>query len=104
MSKHLYRVKDWKALAIECRFQAEAMARKCGVSERTLRRYFRKQFGVNVKVWVDDNRAKIAMEHLLKGDLVKTAAADLNFTQRSQFSKFFKRITGRAPTNFDGDS
>ena len=100
MSRRLNRIKDWNTAAIECGFQLEGMAKRCGVSERTLRRHFQKEFGVNLKVWVDGKRARIAAEHLLKGDLVKTTAADLNFTQRSQFSKFFKRLTGTAPTKF----
>lgn len=104
VNKRLYRVKDWSAVAIACGFQLEAMAKKYDVSQRTLRRHFQRQFGVRLKVWVDVKRVGIAAEYLSKGSLVKTTAADLNFTQRSQFSKFFKRLTGSAPTNYGESS
>jgi AraC-like DNA-binding protein len=100
MSKRLERIKDWKELAVDCGFQLEVMAKRCGVSERTLRRHFQRQFSINPKTWVDRKRAGIAAEHLRNGDSVKTTAADLQFTQRSQFSKFFKRVSGTAPGHY----
>jgi AraC-like DNA-binding protein len=100
MSKRLNRVTDWNAVAIDCKFQTGKMAVKCGVSGRTLRRHFLEVFGISLKAWVDCKRASIAAEHLVRGDLVKTTAAELDFSQRSQFSKFFKRVKGSSPTNY----
>jgi AraC-like DNA-binding protein len=104
MSARLHHIKDWNAIAINCHFQLQAMAKKVGVSERTLRRHFQKIFGVNAKAWVDASRAAIAAEYLLNGEPVKMTAAELNFTQSSHFSKFFKRLSGSAPGTFVADN
>jgi AraC-like DNA-binding protein len=98
MSWRLNLVKDWQALAVECHYSLDAMAKSCGVSARTLRRHFHVKFGVSPKAWIDQARAKSVAEQVLRGDLVKTAAADHYFKQRSHASKFFKRVTGSTPT------
>jgi len=100
MSSRLDRVKDWNAFAIECKYQLDVMATKSGVSERTLRRYIHQKLGSSPKVWVDQARVKGITEEISQGNLVKTAAADFYFKQRSHLSKFFKRVTGKAPTKY----
>ena len=101
MGSRLDRIRDWNALAAECHYQLEAMARKSVVSQRTLRRYFQKKLGTRPKTWLDIVRVKGVAEHISQGDLVKTAAADFHFKQRSHLSKVFKRVTGKPPTQYD---
>jgi AraC family transcriptional regulator, transcriptional activator FtrA len=91
-------VKDWQALAVKCQYSLHALAKCLGVSPRTLRRHFHEQFGVSPKVWIDRVRAQSVAEQVSRGDLVKTAAAEHYFKQRSHLSNFFKRVTGKAPT------
>jgi AraC-like DNA-binding protein len=100
MTSQLDRIKDWNSLAAECNYRVDAMARKGGVSARTLRRYFHEKFGTSPKAWVDVRRLEGAMDEISNGSLVKTAAADFYFKQRSHLWKVCKRITGKSPTKY----
>jgi AraC family transcriptional regulator, transcriptional activator for feuABC-ybbA operon len=100
MSSKLDRVKDWGALANKCHYELCAVAKACSISERQLRRYFRKRYGITPKAWIDAQRVRVAAGHVLEGKAVKAIAIDLYFSQRSQFSKFFKRLKGTSPTNY----
>ena len=99
MSSRLERITDWEILAKECGFSAKNMGERCGISTRQLRWYFQEYRGFALKKWLDDLRAEVAAEMLEKGDPVKSIAVDLGFKQRSHFSKFFKRVTGIAPSD-----
>jgi AraC-like DNA-binding protein len=102
MGKRLDRVQDWVAIAKECEFRLEKMAKAFGVSERTLRRYIQEHFGVTAKEWRDARRLEIALGSLVRGDPVKTAASDLKFKHPENFSAFIKRQTGRPPGDYRG--
>lgn len=104
MRSRLDRVTNWDAIAVKGEFQLKGMAKACGVSERQLRRYFQKSFGVNPKVWIDEKRLKLAIQFLSKGDLVKEASAGAKFKQASHFSKFFTRLRGCRPADFDNSA
>ena len=100
MSSRLDRITDWEMLAKQCEFSAKKMAERCGISTRQLRWYFQEyRGGFALKKWLDDLRAEVAAEMLEKGEPVKSIAVDLGFKQRSHFSKFFKRVTGIAPSD-----
>jgi AraC-like DNA-binding protein len=99
MSSRLERITDWEILAKECTFSAKKMAERCGISTRQLRWYFQEYRGFALKKWLDDLRVEVAAEMLEKGEPVKSIAVDLGFKQRSHFSKFFKRVTGIAPSD-----
>jgi AraC-like DNA-binding protein len=99
MASRLDRVQNWEHLAREYGYQIPQIAKRQHVSERQLRRYFRRRFGVTAKEWLDTLRARDATEQLVRGDLVKTVSGDLNFKQRSHFSKFVKRVLGTPPSN-----
>jgi AraC-like DNA-binding protein len=89
---------DWERSAADCKYNLALMAKTQGLSVRTLRRRFRETFGLPPKIWIDRLRAKAVIKHILRGDLVKTAAANNGFKQRSHLSKFLKRLTGKAPS------
>jgi methylphosphotriester-DNA--protein-cysteine methyltransferase len=101
MNNRWRHVRNWKAVAIKCNSQFDAIANECGVSGRILRRHFQKAL-TNPKTWVDALWASLAAAQLLKGVPMKTTAAAFSFTRASQFSRFFKRMKGSAPTNFAG--
>jgi AraC-like DNA-binding protein len=102
MSKRLDRVKDWIAIASECEFRMQKMAKTFGVSERTLRRFFQERFGVSAKEWRDARRLEIAFRSLVRGDQVKAAAGKLKFKHPENFAAFIKRQTGRPPSDYRG--
>jgi len=99
MASRLDRITDWKSIAEQCGFSATKMAQQCGISTRQLRWYFREYRGLALKKWLDDLRVEVAAMMLQNGDSVKSIAVDLGFKQRSHFSKFFKRVTGTAPSS-----
>jgi len=99
MSSRLDRIREWEELATNSEFSAAKMAETCGISTRQLRWYFRECRGRQLKKWLDDLRAQAAVERLRRGESVKSIAIELGFKQRSHFSKFFKRVTGHAPTD-----
>jgi len=99
MSSRLDRITDWEMLGKQCGFSATRMAEQCGISTRQLRWYFQACRGFALKKWLDDLRAEAAVEMLERGEPVKSIAVDLGFKQRSHFSKFFKRVTGIAPSD-----
>lgn len=98
MASRLDRITDWEMIAEQCGFSAAKMAEQCGISTRQLRWYFRECRGFALKKWLDELRAEAAAKMLQNGDSVKSIAVDLGFKQRSHFSKFFKRVTGIAPS------
>jgi AraC-like DNA-binding protein len=100
MSSRLDRITDWQAEAVQCGFQLEKLARACGVSERTLRRYFQRKFGVTPKHWRDARRLEMAFLGLLAGEQVKATASNLKFKHREALSAFIKRQTGSPPRDF----
>jgi AraC-like DNA-binding protein len=100
MSSRLDRITDWKAVVVKCDFQLAKMARACGVSERTLRRYFQKHFRIRPKEWRDARRLEMALLSLVRGEQVKAAASNLKFKHPANFSAFVKRQTGRPPVDY----
>jgi AraC-like DNA-binding protein len=100
MASRLDRIADWKSVVVTCDFQLRKMAKTCGVSERTLRRYFLKHFGVRAKEWRDARRLEMAFRGLVCGDQVKAASSELKFKHPENFSAFVKRQTGRPPIDY----
>jgi AraC-like DNA-binding protein len=99
MSSRLDRITNWEQFAAQSGYCLEEMARKCRMSSRQLRRYFQEHHGVPPKQWLDELRARAAVEQLARGDLVKTVSADLHYKQPSNFVRLFKRLKGTTPKN-----
>jgi AraC-like DNA-binding protein len=85
---------------LKCDFQLKKMARTCGVSERQLRRYFKRRFRISPKEWRDARRLEMAFVGLVGGDQVKAAASKLKFKHPENFSRFIKHQTGRPPVDY----
>jgi AraC-like DNA-binding protein len=100
MSSRLDRITDWDAVIVKCDFKLRKMAKKCGVSERTLRRYFRDHFRVRAKEWRDARRLEMAFLGLVGGEQIKAASIKLKFKHPENFSAFIKRQTGRRPIDY----
>src|SRR5262245_50383785 len=100
MGRRLDQITNWKAVVLKCDFQLRKMAKTCGVSERTLRRYFLKQFGVKAKEWRDARRLQMALSGLTRGDQVKATSGKVSFRHPESFSAFVKRQTGRSPIDY----
>jgi len=87
-----YFIKNWPELAREAGWSALAMAKKCGVSTRTLQRFFLKKFGKCPQSWIAEQRRDQAMRLLRDGFTVAESAKLLGYKHASNFSRKFPRI------------
>jgi transcriptional regulator GlxA family with amidase domain len=89
---------NWQELAQRANWSAAALAKECGVSLRTLERYFLKAMGERPQAWLCEERQRRAVELLRDGSNVKTTAALLGYRHATHFSREFKKHWGHAPT------
>lgn len=76
------------------------VARRLGVSERTLARFLEAE-DTHYTSLIDELRIELAMRHLQDGRLaVGAIAAELGFRDQSAFTKFFKRRAGVPPLEY----
>lgn len=71
------------------------------LTPRYLSTIIRQVSGKSAKQWIDDalvTRIKIDLKH--SGKSIALIAEDMNFPNSSFFTKFFKRMTGLTPTQF----
>lgn len=75
------------------------LARMCGISETYFRRVFRKTYGVAPVVYLNRLRYERALRLLRSGEYTVHTVADLTgFPDDSSFSRFFKKMSGSAPS------
>ena len=92
---------DWHALAVSAQFRPSAIAEICGLSVRTVQRYFRKSYGCTLGDWMRQYRLELAYQKLSAGEPIKCVALDLGYKQLSHFSRDFKKQYGCAPRFLD---
>lgn len=88
---------SWEKLAQEAHFRPQALAELCGVSMRTLQRYFRARYNQTVSDWLRELRLNEARVRLRGCDSVKEVAFDLGYRQPSHFTRDFKQRFGVPP-------
>jgi AraC-like DNA-binding protein len=76
------------------------VARRCGVSERTLRRHLSAE-GTSYAELLDETRRELATEWLTAGErTIASIATTLGFAHVSSFYKAFRRWTGCTPVEY----
>lgn len=70
------------------------------LSERTFRRVFYRETGMNWQNWLTQARILAAMSRLAKGMRVTDVAADVGFASLSAFASAFRQITGENPADY----
>jgi len=95
--------RDWRRLARDARFKVPALAKACGVSTRTLRRFFHDELRTSLRVWLTRQRVYFAKEELRRRaplDLqIKAIAYDAAcYTRPENFSRQFKRTCHLSPS------
>jgi len=98
MNTRLDQIKDWPERARLANYSASMLAKHCGVSLRTLERYFTKEIGESIKKWLAKQRQIRAAEVLKKFLRVKEAALHLGYKHTDHFSRDFKAHWGCCPT------
>src|SRR5689334_9933219 len=90
----------WEQLAEMAHYDANELARLCGISTRHLQRHFRNEFRRSPQHWLNDRRLQAAQVRLLSGEPVKKVALDLGFKQISHFCRQFKNRNKITPSQF----
>lgn len=97
MQSKLDRVEDWEQKAKDARYNASRLARKLGVTLRSLETFFRERLGVSPHEWILQKRMREAAALLTRGSSVKAVASESGYKQVSHFSREFKRFYGVGP-------
>jgi AraC family transcriptional regulator len=90
----------WEEMAETTHYDANELAKICGVSARQLQRHFRDNFHCSPQGWLNERRLLKARRLLLTGDSVKKIALDLGFKQTSHFCRQFKSRNRMTPSQF----
>lgn len=75
-------------------------AKRCALSERTLRRRFNQELGMSVSQWKRQMHVSLALQRLAAGDSVQTVSIDLGYESASSFIAMFKKMVGKPPKRF----
>ena len=82
----------------------EAIARRRGLSARTIARHFRRQTGMSFAEWRRRARLLRAMAWIAEGRPIVKVALDLGYDSPSAFSAMFRRELGAPPSRFRGEA
>jgi AraC-like DNA-binding protein len=99
MNSRLHYIQNWPELASEAGWCANTLAKNCGVSLRTLERFFLKEMGKCPKAWLSEQRQQRAVRQLQDGSSVKETAGNLDYKHPSHLTNSFKKQCGHCPTN-----
>jgi AraC-like DNA-binding protein len=94
MSCNLTHIEKWYALAIDAKWSAATMRKQCGVSARTLHRFFVNQMGESPKSWLTRQRHLEAERLLSIGHTIKEVADALGYAHPSSFSRAYRQYKG----------
>lgn len=97
MNIHLNKIQTQPELVLEAKWSASNLARKCGVSLRTLERYFLQELGKTPKAWLLEKRQQRAFEMLREGRSIKETATYLGYKYPTHFARAFKNFWGSYP-------
>ncbi len=80
---------------------ANFFCEKLKISYRSLNEISKKLTGETIKKYIDKNLILTAKQHLSVGNRnISEIAYQLGFEETTNFSKFFKKQTNRAPSEF----
>ena len=90
-------VQDWLFLVRQADWSVARLAKLNRINERTLRRYFLKNIGDTPKLWITEQRLKLAIKLLKHGLSAKETAYQLGYRHYETFSRDFKKWHGQSP-------
>jgi len=97
MNTPLNHIQNWEELAQKAGWSVASLAKHCGVSVRTIERYFLESKGRRPKEWFNEKRQERAMKLLLGSYSAKETANHLGYTHSSTFSREFTKYWGFSP-------
>jgi AraC-like DNA-binding protein len=87
----------------ELRYDARALARALGMSDRSLDRLVRDELGPSVGAWLRSLRAVEFRFRVREGEPVHKLAADYHFKHQTDFTVEFKRYYNVSPRRYQND-
>jgi transcriptional regulator GlxA family with amidase domain len=91
-------VHELTALAPQCHYASQALARTLDITPRQLQRVFAVSVGRTPQEWLNEQRLLAARDMLSSARTVKEVAYALGFSSASRFSRAFKKRFGVAPS------
>ena len=98
MDSRLEGIRDWDERAKAAGYSVGHLARGAGISRQHLNRLFQTRSGQSVHHWLQQLRMEKAQDLLNSGISVKEAAAELFYSDPSNFAHAFRRAHGRSPS------
>lgn len=98
-SSHVRRVENYIRSNYMHPIQVEQIAAELSLNRRYLSRLFKEETGLSIQDYLIQTRLTEAERLLLRGCSVKEAAHLTGYEDVSNFSKMFKKRTGRAPAS-----
>lgn len=90
----------FRRMVRSCEFNAQQLARHCGIGLRQLERHFKEAFGRPPKDWLNEQRMIAATILLKETRNVGLVARHLGYSRQSNFSREFKRRHGVTPSQY----
>lgn len=90
----------WLRLAKELGYDERRMARRFGVTTRSLQRWWRRQEEGSLEEWLGEQRFLEAVQWLRLVGSVKEAAAQAGYPEAASFCREFKRWHGLTPGTY----
>ena len=81
-------------------YTLEELGHKVGASPRNLTRLFKQALNTNFSLWQQQLKIMQAIPYLIEGKPVSQIATDLGYGSQSSFSNMFKKLMGKAPTEY----
>jgi AraC-like DNA-binding protein len=100
----LHHIHAWPQLARQASYSVSALAKACGVSVRTLERFFLPAFGETPRRWLKRLRMQRAVELLCDGSNISETADRLGYKYPTHFSAEFKQVHGVPPRDYGSTS
>ena len=98
-SPHVHRVENYIRSNYMNRIRVEQIAREINLDRRYLSRRFKEETGLSIQEYLIRVRLEEAQRLLLRGCSVQEAAMLSGYEDVSNFSKMFKKHTGRTPAS-----
>ena len=100
MSSRLDQIKDLALLAKEARYNAQALAKLCGVSPRQLHRHIESKHQASPHKYLNELRMRRAVELVRNKTPIKETSIELGYKDPAHFTHDFTHYFGMPPSKF----
>ena len=91
---------EFLRVARESGFDLRRLAKRLGVSERTVKRFIRHSYDRRAAEWLKEQRLNLSLHYLTEFRCVKQAAHEAGFKQQAHYAREFKKVFRLTPTAY----